>query len=226
MVDHVRRVLFVEDDPRVRTAVRALIQSAPSNYMLVGEAASVADARAQLRAAVPDVLLLDLQLPDGSGLEVLGDATAGPCVALILTVFDDDAHLFDSLRAGAVGYLLKDDVFEPLLPSLDDVCAGGSPMSASIARRVLRSFRTSPQPPASPPPAADPALTPRELEVLALLARGSTYDEVARMLSISTNTVRSYIRRTYEKLHLSSKTEAAMEAMCRGLSPPNGRPDR
>lgn len=214
MVDPMRRVLLVEDDPRVRTAVRALIQSAPSTYLLVGEAATVADARAQLRATAPDVLLLDLQLPDGSGLEVLGDAAAGPCVALILTVFDDDAHLFDSLRAGAVGYLLKDDVFEHLLPSLDDVCAGGSPMSASIARRVLRSFRTP------PPPAEEPPLTPRELDVLALLARGSTYDEVARMLSISTNTVRSYIRTIYEKLHVSSKTEAAMEAMRRGLLPP------
>jgi DNA-binding NarL/FixJ family response regulator len=132
---------------------------------------------------------------------------------VILTVFDDDAHLFDSLRAGAVGYLLKDDLFEHLLPSLDDVCAGGAPMSASIARRVLRSFRA----PAEPAAPEEPALTPREVEVLGLLARGCTYDEVARMLAISPNTVRTYIRSTYEKLHVSSKTEAALEAIRRGL---------
>jgi DNA-binding NarL/FixJ family response regulator len=214
MVEAMRSVLLVEDDPRVRTAVRELLDAEHTRYTLVGEAATVADAHAQLRVRTPDVLLLDLQLPDGSGLEVLGGAITSSCVAVILTVFDDDAHLFESLRAGAVGYLLKDDLFEHLLPSLDDVCAGGAPMSASIARRVLRSFRAPPEPPAA---AEEPSLTPREVEVLALLARGCTYDEVARMLAISSNTVRTYIRSTYEKLHVSSKTEAALEAIRRGL---------
>jgi DNA-binding NarL/FixJ family response regulator len=214
MVDPMRRVLLVEDDPRVRSAVRELLESEPSRYTLVGEAATIADAQAHLRVRRPDVLLLDLQLPDGSGLEVLGGTITSSCVAVILTVFDDDAHLFESLRAGAVGYLLKDDLFDHLLPSLDDVCAGGAPMSASIARRVLRSFRAPPV-----PVTEEPTLTPREVEVLALLARGCTYDEVARMLAISSNTVRTYIRSTYEKLHVSSKTEAALEAIRRGLIP-------
>src|SRR5690242_20254433 len=93
MVEAMRRILLVEDDPRVRSAVRELLAE-HHRYALVGEAATVADAHAHLRSETPDVLLLDLQLPDGSGLEVLGGAMASSCVAVILTVFDDDAHLF------------------------------------------------------------------------------------------------------------------------------------
>jgi DNA-binding NarL/FixJ family response regulator len=209
-----RRVLLVEDDLRVRDAVRALLAAAADRYALVAEAGTVAEGRAALGAR-PDLLLLDLQLPDGSGLELLRDVPAAAYLTVIMTVFDDDAHVFDSLRAGAVGYLLKDDVFEHLLPSLDEVCAGGSPMSSSVARRVLTSFRSPPQATSS-----EAILTPRELEVLTLLARGCTYDEVATMLAISTNTVRTYIRSIYEKLHVSTKTEAALEAIRRGLIPP------
>jgi DNA-binding NarL/FixJ family response regulator len=211
-----RRVLLIEDDPRVRAAIRALLGAAPERYALVAEAGTVAEGRAALDAQQPDLLLLDLQLPDGSGLELLRNDRDTPWLTVIMTVFDDDVHVFDSLRAGAVGYLLKDDVFEHLLPSLDNVCVGGSPMSSSVARRVLRSFRA---PPLAPAPQGA-ALTPREIEVLTLLARGCTYDEVARMLAISTNTVRTYIRSIYEQLHVSTKTEAALEAIRRGLIPP------
>jgi DNA-binding NarL/FixJ family response regulator len=210
-----RRVLLVEDDLRVRGAVRALLGEAADRYALVAEAGTVAAGRAALGARRPDLLLLDLQLPDGSGLELLRDEHTAACLTMIMTVFDDDAHVFDSLRAGAVGYLLKDDVFEHLLPSLDEVCAGGSPMSSSVARRVLMSFRSPPRATSS-----DVPLTPREIEVLTLLARGCTYDEVARLLAISTNTVRTYIRSIYEQLHVSTKTEAALEAIRRGLIPP------
>lgn len=203
-------VFVVEDDPHVRDAVRSLIAGTTGRYELVGEASRIDAARRTLAQA--DVLLLDLHLPDGSGLELLTLPSARRALTLILTMFDDNGHIFDSLRAGAIGYLLKDDVFTRLIPSLDDACAGGSPMSPSVARRVLRSFG-----PPSTPAGPEIGLTAREVEVVELLAHGSTYDEIARTLDISINTVRTYIRSTYEKLHVSSKTEATLEAMRLGL---------
>lgn len=206
-------ILLVDDDPRIRAVVRALIAADP-RYRLVAEADSVAAATACARETKPDVILLDIGLPDGRGTRILealrGDAHR-PLV-LVLTVFEDDDHIFDALRAGAVGYLLKEDVAARLLASLDELQGGGSPMSPSIARRVLSSF-------AKPPPLDElpPLLTAREREVTELLAHGSTYDEVGRALGITKNTVRTFIRSIYDKLHVCSKTEAVREAMRLGI---------
>jgi len=204
-------VLIVDDDSRIRQAARLLLES--TAFEIVGEGSSVDEARAALHSARPDVILLDLGLPDGSGIEVLEltrSATNRP-VVIVLTVFDDDAHIFDALRAGAVGYLLKDEIVHRLVASVTEALEGGAPMSPSVARRVLQSFH---QPAAGP---AEEELTPRERDVVELIARGSTYIEVGRMLGVSTNTVRSHIRRAYEKLHVSSKTEATREALRRGI---------
>jgi len=202
-------VLLVEDDARVRCAVRELVS--PSRFTLGGEAATVADAL-RLDLASADVVLLDLGLPDGSGLDVLRALRRerANTLAIVMTVFDDDAHVFEALRLGAVGYLLKDDLVGRLVPAIEEACAGGSPMSPTIARRVLGSF-------VEPAPSEGVALTKREREVTELLAHGSTYDDVARMLGISTNTVRTFIRSIYEKLHVGSKTEAVREAMRLGI---------
>ncbi len=205
-------VLIIDDDPRVRAAAAALV-SASGRFTLAGEAGSAAQGIAMARALCPEVLLLDLGLPDGDGTQVLEALReqAAPPAAIVLTVFDDDAHVFDALRAGALGYLLKDDLIGRVLGAIDEVLAGGSPMSPSIARRVLRTFA---RPTATPP---EVALTDRELEVTELLAHGSTYAEIGEMLGISTNTVRSFIRSIYDKLHVCSKTEAVREATRRGL---------
>jgi DNA-binding NarL/FixJ family response regulator len=130
--------------------------------------------------------------------------------AVVLTVFDDSEHVFDALRAGAVGYLLKDDFGARLVPALDEACAGGSPMSPTIARRVLASFA---EPPSTASADLVPPLTKREHEVTVLLADGASYDEIGRTLGVSTNTVRSFIRSIYDKLHVCSKTEAVKEAV-------------
>jgi DNA-binding NarL/FixJ family response regulator len=205
------RILLIEDDPRVRAAVRMLLAGS-TRYELAAEGASVARGIELARDAKPDVLLLDLGLPDGSGADVLralrGDAPAP--IALVLTIFDDAEHVFDALRAGAVGYLLKDDLAARLVPSLDEACAGGAPMSPTIARRVLKSFA---DPPARPQDATPPVLTKREREVTTLLAEGASYDEIGRTLGVSTNTVRTFIRSIYDKLHVGSKTEAVREAV-------------
>jgi DNA-binding NarL/FixJ family response regulator len=206
-------VLVVDDDLRIRAAVCGLIAAA-ARYTLVGEAGSVARATTLARELQPDVIVLDLGLPDGSGARVLDAlrAESSRAMAVVLTVFDDDDHIFEALRAGALGYLLKDDVGTRLLSSLDDVRGGGSPMSPSIARRVLASFA-----PTVPTAEVASLLTAREREVTELLGHGCTYDEVAHTLGVSTNTVRTFIRSIYEKLQVSSKTEAVREAMRLGL---------
>ena len=200
----------IDDDARIRDAIRQLFADS-SRHRLVGEATTVAEARAGIPALEPDVILVDLDLPDGRGTEVLdarGREGRAP-LALVLTVFDDDEHIFDALRKGAVGYILKDELIAKLAAAIDDLVAGGSPMSPTVARRVLGSFL--------PPAREDQSLTAREREVVELLSHGSTYGEIARMLGISTNTVRTHVRSSYEKLHVSSKTEASLEALRRGI---------
>jgi DNA-binding NarL/FixJ family response regulator len=205
-------VLLVEDDPRVAEAI-ALMLTLDGRHNLVGSVTTVAAALAMAREKRPDLVLLDLGLPDGSGIDVLRALHAEPRAPLfvVLTVFEDDEHLFGALRAGAVGYLLKADVVVRLLGALDEVAAGGSPMSPGIARRVLGAFA---EPPRADPPAL---LTAREREVIELLVLGATYDEIGRGLEISTNTVRTHIRAIYEKLEVCSRTEATREAIRRGI---------
>ncbi|MFI5297794.1 MAG: response regulator transcription factor [Polyangiales bacterium] len=211
-------VFVVDDDLQVRDALRRILRQAGSDrFTLVGEAGSIADARAAFDALTGtpiDVLLLDLGLPDGEGTEVLKDLSrreTKPVLAIVLTVFEDDTHLFAALRAGAVGYLLKDDLHARLIAGLDDLIAGGSPMSPSIARRVLAAFAPAPKLP------SEKALTPREIEVAELLASGATYDEIGSALSVSANTIRTYIRSIYGKFQVSTRTEAVLEAMRRGI---------
>ncbi|MDO9017159.1 MAG: response regulator transcription factor [Deltaproteobacteria bacterium] len=213
------QLALVDDDPNIGAALRELLAGTLSNrYALCGAAATLAEGRAMLIDTPATLLLLDLGLPDGSGLDLLRElsATRPTLPVLVLTIFDDDAHLFEALRAGAVGYLLKDELVDRLPAALDELRAGGAPMSLSIARRVLRSFSE----PAAAPEPLERMLSERERAVVELLAVGATYNEIARGLSISTNTVRSHIRSLYEKLHVASRTEAAMKATRLGLLRP------
>ncbi len=211
-------LLLVDDDARIRDAVaRILADARDDEFVLIGAVGSVAEGIACALAAPPDVLLLDMALPDGPGTGVLAalppDART---VTLVLTVFDDDEHVFEALRAGAVGYLLKDDLASRLIVSAREVLAGGAPMSPTIARRVLESFRPQPAAPVVIMDPSEKPLTAREREIVELLAVGATYNDIARMLSISTNTVRTHICATYRKLQVSSKVEVAREARRRG----------
>lgn len=206
-------LVLVEDDTRIRDAVRLCFEGAP--HRIVHECTTAAEARRFFERGSADLLLLDLGLPDRTGVDLLRELRArglAPKAVLILTIFDDDAHVFDALRAGAAGYLLKDELMARLPSAVDEMLAGGAPMTPTIARRVLQSFHQAPM-------AAAEAPTARERQVLELLAAGSTYDEMARLLGISTNTVRAHIRSTYDKLHVSSKAEATREAIRRGLIP-------
>jgi DNA-binding NarL/FixJ family response regulator len=163
-----------------------------------------------LRSNAVDVLISDLGLPDLSGLHAVQfcKTTRPSTEILVCTIFDDDAHLFESLKLGANGYLLKADIDTTLLNSVAQLIEGGSPMSPRIARRVLLQLH----PPVAPEIEQPSLLTPKELQVLALIARGFKYGEIAELQKLSTHTVHTHLKNIYKKLQVSSKSEAIFEA--------------
>ena len=162
-----------------------------------------------------DLALVDLALPDGNGMDIVAAlAQKNPsCMIVVATIFDDDAHLFPALRAGAQGYLLKEQPRELLVRQLRGIADGQPPLSPAIARRLLRHFQ--PLPDASNGEAIQ--LTPREREVLSLLARGIRIVEIAQTIGISRHTVGDYVKNIYRKLKISSRAEAALQAKSLGL---------
>ena len=218
------RVVVVEDDPQFRTAFVAAIQAAP-DLALTGVATLRAEALQLLQGPAAEVLLVDLGLPDGSGIDVIRAAQqAWPgCEVVVTTAFADEAHVMQAIEAGACGYLLKDSGPENIVDEIRSLHRGGSPISPLIARRVLQRLR-SPAPP--PSPAAVPqgqsapgGLSARETQVLELVAKGFAYDEIATRMAVSRHTVLTFVRRIYAKLEVSSKVEAVNEARLKGLLP-------
>jgi DNA-binding NarL/FixJ family response regulator len=208
-------VLIVEDDPATRRRLEAIVRAAP-NLELVASVGSAEEARAPL-GAEPDVMLVDLGLPDGSGVDLIravrraGSRTR----AMVITVFADERHVLDAIKAGAQGYILKDGSADYVGRSIDDLIAGGSPISAPIARHLLLSLQQSSLPPAEEKGA--PLLTERELEILTLVARGFSAAEVGEMLGISHRTVTTHVQNIYRKLEVSSRSQAIYEAVNLGL---------
>jgi DNA-binding NarL/FixJ family response regulator len=165
----------------------------------------------------PPLALIDLGLPDGSGVQLIEklQKLGADTLCIVATVFDDDAHLFPALRAGAQGYLLKDQPPAAIADMLRGIADGQPPLSPSIARRLLRHFQ--PLSVAAAPPPDAPHLTPRETEVLRLTAKGLTLGEVADALGLSRHTVSGYLKDIYRKLSVSSRAEATLEAARLGL---------
>ena len=205
------RALVVDDLADVRAWLAEALGAAFPGIE-VDAVASLAEAMARIEPP-PQIALVDLGLPDGSGtqlIEALQKRGAGT-LCIVATVFDDDAHLFPALRAGAQGYVLKDRDRDALAGMLRGIASGQPPLSSSIARRLLRHFQPMPQ-------QAD--LTPRETEVLRLTAKGLTLNEVAEALGISRHTVSGYLKDIYRKLSVGTRAEAALEAARRGLVAP------
>lgn len=208
-------VAIVEDDRGTREGLAALIGGTPG-FRCVGAWASVEEALKRLGDPGPDVLLLDIHLPGVSGSEgvrLLRDRCPRTQV-LMLTVFADEERIFESLCNGACGYLLKRTPPARLLESIVDAHSGGSPMSPDIARKVVVALRR--QRPADKP---EQALTPHEMRIVGMLAEGGSYQDVGDRLGITVNTVRNYIRRIYEKLHVHTKSEAVSKALRGRLIP-------
>jgi len=216
------RVLIVEDDPSFRNRYLAILAHDPS-FEVVGSVDTAKDAMAKLESTRPDILLVDLGLPDLSGIEVIRRATAllPDCESMVVTVFGDEEHVLASIEAGASGYLLKDASEDSFLSGIRELIAGGSPISPIIARRLLRRFQPAPTSPATQlSTETDVALSEREREILLLASKGYNYPEMGKLMGISPHTVTSHVKKIYRKLAVHSRGEAVFEAQRMGLIRP------
>jgi DNA-binding NarL/FixJ family response regulator len=205
------RVALVEDDNDLRMSMKSLLERS-SWLRVVADYADAESALADITRRKPEVVLMDVNLPRMDGVECVRHLkTILPAAhVLMLTVHDDNDSLFNSIVAGADGYLLKDTVPSRLLAAIQEVRGGGSPMTPQIARRVVQCFRKS-----DPARANLENLTPREMEVLEQLALGNRYKEISDKLGISLDGIRFHIRGVYNKLHVHSRTEAVLKYLGR-----------
>ncbi len=241
------KVLILEDNPVARGFLCRVVRESFSDVSSITEAGDLEAARRLLghRAGQPaqasgdpfQLILVDLELPDGSGLELLAELVSYPATRIVTTLYSDDDHLFPALQHGADGYLLKEDRFEVLVEELQKIVRGQPPLSPAIARRLLTHFRTgegfgggqghtmtAAAPVAAAPSSAAAAaqadydrLTPRESEVLTYLSKGFTIKEIASLMGIKWFTVNDHIKSIYKKLNVSSRAEAAVLASKQGL---------
>ncbi|MDT8998010.1 response regulator transcription factor [Paucibacter sp. APW11] len=243
------KVLIIEDNPVARSFLCRVVRESFSDAMEIVEAGDLEGARrqvARLSAEGDDsgfkLILVDLELPDGNGMEFLAELAGTPSVKIVTTLYSDDDHLFPALQCGADGYLLKEDRFEVLVEELQRIVRGQPPLSPAIARRLLSHFRpgstgdsgpmglnsgfgslsSSAGPTTGRGVALDPApewerLTPRENEVLTYLSKGFTIKEIANLMGIKWFTVNDHIKSIYKKLNVSSRAEAAVLASKQGL---------
>jgi two-component system, NarL family, nitrate/nitrite response regulator NarL len=241
------KVLIVEDNPVARSFLCRVVRESFSDSIVITEAGDLETARRQIgpvaSASADDafkLILVDLELPDGNGMELLAELGRYPATKIVTTLYSDDDHLFPALQCGADGYLLKEDRFEVLVEELQKIVRGQPPLSPAIARRLLTHFRqgapgaaagadTSPAPLSSgfqssrPMPMGRGApldherLTPRESEVLTYLSKGFTIKEIANLMGIKWFTVNDHIKSIYKKLNVSSRAEAAVLASKQGL---------
>jgi two-component system, NarL family, nitrate/nitrite response regulator NarL len=242
------KVLILEDNPVARDFLTRVLRESFSDPIAITEAGDLETARAQISLTGPQglhgadpfkLMLVDLELPDGNGLELLAELTQYPATKVVTTLYSDDDHLFPALQCGADGYLLKEDRFEVLVEELRKIVLGQPPLSPAIARRLLTHFRqgaaldsaapslSSMNAPTSsllgkPPVPIErtvelPHLTPREIEVLTYLSKGFTIKEIANLMGIKWFTVNDHIKSIYRKLNVSSRAEAAVLASKQGL---------
>jgi DNA-binding NarL/FixJ family response regulator len=205
------KVCIVDDNADIRESVTALLNSVPGIACL-GAYASTEAAVRDIPSQKPDVALVDINLPGINGIGCVARLkTRLPSLqVLMLTRYEQSDLIFDSIRAGASGYLLKHTPANELIQAIEQVHAGGAPMTMQIARKVIEHFREIPQ-----PTSELEKLTTREQEVLALLAKGYLYKEIADELKISINTLRNHLRTIYDKLHVHTRTEATLKYIAR-----------
>jgi DNA-binding NarL/FixJ family response regulator len=214
-------VLIADDQALVRAGFRSILEAQPG-MRVVGEAADGRDAVALARVRHPDVVLMDIQMPDIDGLEATRRIVeADDSIAvLMLTTFDLNEYVYEALRAGASGFLLKDVLPEDLIAAVRVVAAGDGLIAPTITKRLIEQFaRTAPS---TTPPAGLEELTPREVEVLTLVARGLSNGEIAEELVISEATVKTHVKRVLGKLGARDRVQAVVAAYEAGLVTPGG----
>jgi DNA-binding NarL/FixJ family response regulator len=197
-------ILLYEDNALLRESLRSLI-GLNDRYHVSGAYDNVLEIKNQLQEHSPDVILMDIDMPGMNGIQAVKQVRQlNPDVAIImLTVFDDNTNVFDALKSGATGYILKQHISTKLFSAIDEVLEGGAPMSPSIARMVIQSMR----------PSGNYGLTQREHDVLSSLSKGNSYKLIATEYGISLDTVRTHIKHIYEKLRVHSQTEAVSKAI-------------
>ena len=207
------KVIYYEDNSNLREGISFLIQSTPQLDLLAtfSNADTVKTDTEELK---PDVILMDIDMPGTNGIDAVAivKAVSPGTQVIMLTVFDNEEKIFNAIRNGASGYLLKHTPPSEIIESIFDVNKGGSPMTANVARKVLQYFQSQPK-----AQKEDYNLSDRELQIVKGLVSGYSYKAIAAELFISIDTVRSHIRRIYEKLHVNSKTEAVLKAINEGL---------
>lgn len=211
-----KNILLLEDLPEIRAWLKTLVaQVFPDAF--ISEAARVHDALELISALKFDLALVDLGLPDGSGEKVVEKLreTQPEAQSVIVTIHDDDEHLFPALQAGAYGYILKEQPREAIAEQLKRISSGEPPLSPSIARKVIAYFAAQAKPEKHAMPHVQ--LTERESEVLLRVAKGFTLPEIGVQLNLSRHTIADYVKQIYRKLNVSSRAEAALEAQRLGL---------
>jgi DNA-binding NarL/FixJ family response regulator len=241
------KVLILEDNPVARSFLCRVVRESFSDSIAITEAGDLESARREIGLTggprgLPGVesfklILVDLELPDGNGMELLAELARYPATKIVTTLYSDDDHLFPALQCGADGYLLKEDRFEVLVEELQKIVRGQPPLSPAIARRLLTHFRhgaggpgdsgfaplpsgfqsSRPMPLGKGAPLDHERLTPRESEVLTYLSKGFTIKEIASLMGIKWFTVNDHIKSIYKKLNVSSRAEAAVLASKQGL---------
>ncbi len=235
------KVLILEDNPVARSFLCRVVRESFSDAIAITEAGDLETARRHIGPVVAGrepvdpfkLILVDLELPDGNGMELLGELVKYPATKIVTTLYSDDDHLFPALQCGADGYLLKEDRFEVLVEELQKIVRGQPPLSPAIARRLLTHFRqggesapmtpntgfqsSRPMPMGRGAPLDHERLTPRESEVLTYLSKGFTIKEIANLMGIKWFTVNDHIKSIYKKLNVSSRAEAAVLASKQGL---------
>ncbi len=246
------KVLIVEDNPVARSFLTKVVRESFSDQLMVSEASDLETARRRISDSLEPgssgsaagshqpnlfkLMMVDLELPDGNGMDLLAELSSYPATKIVTTLYSDDEHLFPALQCGADGYLLKEDRFEVLVEELQKIVRGQPPLSPAIARRLLTHFRPggaagtptalsapsafqSSRPTAAQRPltAEHDRLTPRESEVLTYLSKGFTIKEIANLMGIKWFTVNDHIKSIYKKLNVSSRAEAAVLASKQGM---------
>ena len=215
-------VVVVDDQEVVRAGFSALLATQP-DFTVLGSASNGAEAVDLCRRQQPDVVLMDVRMPVMDGIEATRRVTAaGQSRVLVLTTFDLDEYVYDALTAGASGFLLKDVTAEGLFEAVRVVAAGDALLAPAVTRRLIAEFARLRPRPASAPPALE-ALTPREIEVLRLIAAGLSNAEIAARLVIGEETVKTHVSRILTKLGLRDRTQAVVLAYETGLVTPHGR---
>lgn len=209
------RILIVEDDELTRSRLCDAI--AECNYTLAGCFGSLLQAKTGLTQARPDVLLIDLGLPDGSGIELIRLASKqfADIRIMVISVFADERHVIDAIEAGAHGYLLKGGDASQIKDAIEQLISGGSPITPSVAIYLLKRFQRDES--IIDSKQTTPALTDREQDVLRLIARGLTYAEITVSLKLSINTIRVHMKNLFRKLAVTSRSKAVFEAVEKGI---------